>query len=577
MKVYKKQKRGDPMFCPKCGKPLVDNAKFCTGCGASVTAVPGAPVSAPPAAPVAAANSGKKTGVVLAIIAGVLVVILLLTWLVISWLTGFTMFNGLSDNLPTGRPFYDVGEEPLDTPATEEPNLDAVLSLDNIYYDCFQAHPDYVLPQSQQRYYSRSEIVHLTEEELDIAYYEIAARHGATFQDDDIQAYFNGKSWYSPGSNMQLSAVEITNQEMLKANRAFLDGSIFREGNPYFRYFQDSYVYEITDSQNRYLDSTDLKDLHEDLLQLARSEIYARHGYICKTKELREYFYCKDWYIPSTPADAFDTAVFNNKEQSNVELIRVYEQIKKGVEVSPKNPYIDYLNYYGEHVIYDSSTRKLTENDVYGMNKQQLILARNEIFCRNGYVCSDTDLFAYFARCSWYLPETAPGDLDRVELNSTETANVNFLKKYQELLGKIPDLWSLDSSLTRTVETSYFTVKVPKYFKDYCEISKGKDDGVYNVKFYETLSKGYDGDLGRVFTITVVPSTKDYTSYKNSTFYGSIHNGEGKAWNILIRYPAGVEWTNLTYDLYMKMQSEIDYIMNTLSPKSGYTFSYYPA
>ena len=77
-----------------------------------------------------------------------------------------------------------------------------------------------------------------------------------------------------------------------------------------------------------------------------------------------------------------------------------------------------------------------------------------------------------------------------------------------------------------------------------------------------------------MFTITVVPSTKNLSSYSNYDFVGSIYNSEGKAWNILIRYPAGTEYTQATYNLYWKMRDEIWRIMDTLSTESGYTFSY---
>lgn len=560
------------MFCDKCGTPLRENAKFCGKCGAPVLGAAAAAPTVTPA-PASKSSSGKTVGIVIAIVAVAIALIVLLVLLVSSWLTGFRSF------LPSQEENY-VYEIETDIPeyeaATEPPEYAPEISQDalpesNPYYECYNAETGYVLPESDRRYYSRSDISTMSVEQLEIAYHEIAARHGATFQDPDVQEYFNCMDWYTPGSSVQLSDIEISNQEMLRANKGFLDGSIYREGNPYIRLLDDSYTYIVNDSQNRYLDSMDLKDLSADELQLARSEIYARHGYICKSEDLRDYFYCKDWYIPSIPGDDFDTSVFSATESSNVELIRVYEKLAKGVEVSANNPYAAY--YYGE-IFPDSSNRKLTEADVSYMTKEQLILARNEIFCRNGYVCNDEHLFEYFAQCSWYAPATAPGDLDRVELNSTETANVNFLKKYQTLMSNIPDLWSLDTSLTRTVETPYFTVKVPKYFKDYCEISKGKDDGVYDVKFYETLSKGFDSDLGRVFTITVVPSSKDFTQYSNYSAVGSITNSDGKAWNILIRYPAGTEYTNITYDLYWKMRDEVWRIMDTLTPESGYYFSY---
>ena len=54
----------------------------------------------------------------------------------------------------------------------------------------------YVLPESSTRTYSRSELSGLSDYELFIARNEIYARHGRKFQSEDLQNYFNSKSWY---------------------------------------------------------------------------------------------------------------------------------------------------------------------------------------------------------------------------------------------------------------------------------------------------------------------------------------------------------------------------------------------
>lgn len=57
---------------------------------------------------------------------------------------------------------------------------------------------DYVLPDSSSRLYSTSELSGLSDWELYVARNEIYARHGRTFQKDDLQNYFDGQSWYTP-------------------------------------------------------------------------------------------------------------------------------------------------------------------------------------------------------------------------------------------------------------------------------------------------------------------------------------------------------------------------------------------
>lgn len=56
---------------------------------------------------------------------------------------------------------------------------------------------EYVLSESNTRYYTADELKNLTADELFIARNEIYARHGRTFNNPELQQYFNGKSWYS--------------------------------------------------------------------------------------------------------------------------------------------------------------------------------------------------------------------------------------------------------------------------------------------------------------------------------------------------------------------------------------------
>ena len=56
---------------------------------------------------------------------------------------------------------------------------------------------EYVLSESNTRYYTANELKNLTADELFIARNEIYARHGRTFTNPELQQYFNGKSWYS--------------------------------------------------------------------------------------------------------------------------------------------------------------------------------------------------------------------------------------------------------------------------------------------------------------------------------------------------------------------------------------------
>jgi hypothetical protein len=70
------------------------------------------------------------------------------------------------------------------------------------------------------------------------------------------------------------------------------------------------------------LTENDLKGLSKAELRILRNEIYARHGYIFKSEDLREYFSQQPWYSPRYN-DVSDklTAV----EKKNVEFIKQHE------------------------------------------------------------------------------------------------------------------------------------------------------------------------------------------------------------------------------------------------------------
>lgn len=73
----------------------------------------------------------------------------------------------------------------------------------------------------------------------------------------------------------------------------------------------------------RFLTSADLSNQNKHDLKIMRNEIFARHGYIFRTPEMKSYFAAQRWYKP----------LYNNVdsqlssiEKANVELIKSYEK-----------------------------------------------------------------------------------------------------------------------------------------------------------------------------------------------------------------------------------------------------------
>ena len=82
----------------------------------------------------------------------------------------------------------DASEDDVTAPESDEPYED-----DNPDYD-----GHYVLPNSATHLYMGDELAAMSDWELYIARNEIFARHGRTFQKEDLQSYFDGQEWYEP-------------------------------------------------------------------------------------------------------------------------------------------------------------------------------------------------------------------------------------------------------------------------------------------------------------------------------------------------------------------------------------------
>ena len=97
----------------------------------------------------------------------------------------------------------------------------------------------------------------------------------------------------------------------------------------------------------------------------------------------------------------------------------------------PTDAFQDYQSESSEYIIYDSDSRYITEADLQGLSKEQLRIARNEIYARYGRKFSDAELQSYFDSCSWYNGYIEPNDFN-IELNQYEKANLTLIKEVED-------------------------------------------------------------------------------------------------------------------------------------------------
>jgi len=75
-------------------------------------------------------------------------------------------------------------------------------------------------------------------------------------------------------------------------------------------------------ASERLLTNSDIAGLSKWQLKIMRNEIYARHGYIFKTDDMRSYFNQQSWYSPQYE----DISTFLSKiEKANIEFIKKHE------------------------------------------------------------------------------------------------------------------------------------------------------------------------------------------------------------------------------------------------------------
>ncbi len=83
--------------------------------------------------------------------------------------------------------------------------------------------------------------------------------------------------------------------------------------------------YIISDSDKRYIETSELVDLSRMEVRTAINELYARHGRKFNDQSIQSYFDSKSWYKPQIDPDDFSDDVFNDFEIRNKEILVEWE------------------------------------------------------------------------------------------------------------------------------------------------------------------------------------------------------------------------------------------------------------
>lgn len=82
---------------------------------------------------------------------------------------------------------------------------------------------------------------------------------------------------------------------------------------------QSGFIFPNSDTE--LIEQQEIEGLSDSDLTYAINEIYARHGYIFRSDELRGYYEQFSWYTGEIPANEFSVDIFNQIEQQNWNLL----------------------------------------------------------------------------------------------------------------------------------------------------------------------------------------------------------------------------------------------------------------
>lgn len=187
------------------------------------------------------------------------------------------------------------------------------------------------VPVGAQRTLTTGDLQGLSKWDLDVLRNEIYAAHGRRFDRSDLQRYFEKQTWYTPDSGYndgRLSKLESRNAAFI-ANYQKSRGQVSSGGSGKRRTTSggggSSSGQILPFSSSRRVEYGDLAGMTDRQLELARNEIYARHGRPFKRADLRSYFRSKSWYSEDS---SFTESRLSSLEKRNAQTILNFEKMQ---------------------------------------------------------------------------------------------------------------------------------------------------------------------------------------------------------------------------------------------------------
>jgi len=235
--------------------------------------------------------------------------------------------------------------------------------------------PYYIIPDSNVRRLTESELWQYSRETLRYIRNELLARHGYAFGMDKFYNFFNAKPWYQAGGYNtvhKLSALEWDNITLVKKVEKDMD-----------------------------------KKKTQNLDGVLIDDIINYQNYVGGYGNKNNY--------GNPRGDGSGQVIGGSSYSSN-----------NASTVKPVTPQPYYI-YNSQYIIPDSNTRRLSEGELWGYTREALRYIRNEILARHGYIFGDNKFGRYFKTKYWY----DEGGYEDATLTSVEWDNVNLIRKVE--------------------------------------------------------------------------------------------------------------------------------------------------
>lgn len=347
------------MFCKKCGRGMKDTDLFCTGCGTRVE-----PVQA--AAPEISTRIEKKQFPV-QMNKTLLISLISIVGIAVVAIAAYFIVNSIKDSKQEAAPTVSISKsEDAPTAKSEESasadDEEAVINNYTRKLNALKIHTsgqdisvgrwsitnqngklllvaNHIPSKDLARIFDlydagnmnpldtwAKEVFYIAEDlsrELDAEWSigvgnECVPEYPATLASADIMAY-SGTCGYS---------IPVLSGEHKDNLSLIVSSGVFGSSNTKIQspLAAVSTEFIFPDSDIRRLTESEIAVLTLEELRMARNEIYARHGYIFNSDDLRFYFSKKSWYYPDA---SYDGKTLNQVEKYNVELIQSRERYLK--------------------------------------------------------------------------------------------------------------------------------------------------------------------------------------------------------------------------------------------------------